>query len=167
MLNRAKQWLDRFRGSGDLALTFNSGDVEASAVSGDLSLGGRLTGEVAVETVSGNMRVDSKGERLRRLSVETVSGDADLKVALLPDGEISMESVSGDLTLTVQAAASPAGPWSDLAASNGGGAFAALIPGTDIDETGTGDVRAVEVRDLYLRNDPAHPRRFMRLHVER
>jgi len=87
--------------SGDLALTFNSGDVEASAVSGDLMLGGRLTGEVAVETVSGNMRVDSKGERLRRLSVETVSGDADLKVALLPDGEISMESVSGDLTLTV------------------------------------------------------------------
>ena len=87
--------------SGDLALTFNSGDVEASAVSGDLNLGGRLTGEVAVETVSGNMRVDSKGERLRRLSVETVSGDADLKVALLPDGEISMDSVSGDLTLTV------------------------------------------------------------------
>lgn len=87
--------------SGDLALTFNSGDVEASAVSGDLALGGRLSGEVAVETVSGNMRVDSKGERLRRLSVETVSGDADLKVALLPDGEITMQSVSGDLTLTV------------------------------------------------------------------
>lgn len=87
--------------SGDLALTFNSGDVEASAVSGDLTLSGRLTGEAAVETVSGNMRVDSKGERLRRLSVETVSGDADIKVALLPDGEIRMESVSGDLTLAV------------------------------------------------------------------
>lgn len=87
--------------SGDLALTFNSGDVEASAVSGDLALGGRLTGEVAVETVSGNMRVDSKGERLRRLSVETVSGDADLTMALQQDGEISMESVSGDLTLAV------------------------------------------------------------------
>lgn len=87
--------------SGDLALTFNSGEVEASAVSGDLILSGRLTGEVAVETVSGNMRVDSKGERLRRLSVETVSGDADIKVALLPDGEIRMESVSGDLTLAV------------------------------------------------------------------
>ena len=87
--------------SGDLALTFNSGDVQASAVSGDLSLGGRLTGAVAVETVSGNMRVDSRGERLRRLSVETVSGDADLKVALQADGEIRMESVSGDLTLTV------------------------------------------------------------------
>lgn len=87
--------------SGDLALTFNSGDVEASAVSGDVTLGGRFSGEVAVETVSGNMRVDSKGERLRRLSVETVSGDGEVKVALLPDGEIRMESVSGDLTLIV------------------------------------------------------------------
>ena len=34
-------------------------------------------------------------------------------------------------------------------------------------ESGSGDVRAVEVRDLYLRSDPAHPRRFMRLQVER
>lgn len=85
--------------SGDLSLTFNSGDIEASAVSGDLALGGRLNGEVSVETVSGNMRVDSKGERLRRLSASTVSGDVELKIGLADDGEVSMESVSGDLTL--------------------------------------------------------------------
>lgn len=85
--------------SGDLVLTFNSGDVDASAVSGDLNLSGRLNGEVSVETVSGNMRVDGKGERLRKLSASTVSGDVELKVGLAPDGEINMESVSGDLTL--------------------------------------------------------------------
>lgn len=85
--------------SGDVMLTFNSGDVDASTVSGDLAVSGRLNGEVSVETVSGNLRADSKGERLRRLSASTVSGDVELKVALAPDGEISMESVSGDLVL--------------------------------------------------------------------
>jgi len=85
--------------SGDLVLTFNSGDVEASAVSGDLNLSGRLNGDVSVETVSGNMRVDARGERLRKLSASTVSGDVHLKAGLAADGEISMESVSGDLTL--------------------------------------------------------------------
>ena len=85
--------------SGDVALTFNSSDVDASAVSGDLVVNGRLNGEVSVETVSGNLRVDSKGERLRRLSASTVSGDVELKLALAPNGEVSMESVSGDLTL--------------------------------------------------------------------
>ena len=85
--------------SGDVMLTFNSGDVDASTVSGDLAVSGRLNGEVSVEMVSGNLRADSKGERLRRLSASTVSGDVELKVALAPDGEISMESVSGDLVL--------------------------------------------------------------------
>ena len=87
--------------SGDLVLTLNSRDVDASAVSGDLTLNGRLDGEVSVETVSGNMRMDNRGERLRRLSASTVSGDVQLKVALATDGEISMESVSGDLVLIV------------------------------------------------------------------
>ena len=87
--------------SGDLVLTLNSGDVDASSVSGDLTLNGRLDGEVSVETVSGNMCMDNRGERLRRLSASTVSGDVQLKVALATDGEISMESVSGDLVLIV------------------------------------------------------------------
>ena len=85
--------------SGDLRLTLNSGNVEASAVSGDLTLYGRLNGEVSVETVSGKMRLDNRGERLRKLSASTVSGDMELKVGLAADGEIRMESVSGDLTL--------------------------------------------------------------------
>ena len=69
-----------------------------------------------------------------------------------------------DLTLTVQAADSPAGPWSDLATSAAGGTF---TPTLHTAESGTGNTRAVTVTDIYQPGDPAHPRRFMRLKVER
>ncbi len=87
--------------SGDARLTFNSGDVEVDTVSGDLVLSGRLNDEVSVETVSGNLRVDSKGERLRKLSAATVSGDVAATFALAADGAVEIESVSGDLVLAV------------------------------------------------------------------
>lgn len=41
----------------------------------------------------------------------------------------------------------------------------ALIGGVTVSETGSGSNRNVQVRDLYSINDPAHPRRFMRLKV--
>lgn len=85
--------------SGDVRLTLNSRDVSVDTVSGELVLQGRLDGEVSLETVSGNLRMDSLGERLRSLSAGTVSGDMDLKAALADGGEIRMESVSGDLLL--------------------------------------------------------------------
>ena len=49
--------------------------------------------------MSGSLRLDSLGERLRSLSAGTVSGDMDFKAALADGGEIRMESVSGDLLL--------------------------------------------------------------------
>ena len=70
-----------------------------------------------------------------------------------------------DLTLTVQAADIPAGPWTDLARSTGGAAFTVLAAGATATETGAGVIRTVEVRDLYLTSDPAHPRRFLRVHA--
>ena len=69
-----------------------------------------------------------------------------------------------DLTLTAQGADSLAGPWTDLARSNGGAAFAPLVAGVVITE-GSGTIRSVEVRDAYVITDPAHPRRFLRLRV--
>ena len=74
-------------------------------------------------------------------------------------------ALATDLTLTVQAADSPAGPWTDLARSTTGNPFAPITGGTTILESTTGALRSVEVRDLYLLTDPAHPRRFMRLEV--
>ena len=85
--------------SGDVRLVLNSGDVSVDTVSGELSLQGRLDGEVSMESVSGNLRMDSLGERVRSLSAATVSGDMDLKTGLANGGEIRTESVSGDLLL--------------------------------------------------------------------
>ena len=34
-----------------------------------------------------------------------------------------------------------------------------------VEETGAAALRTVEVRDLFLTTDPAHPRRFLRLHA--
>ena len=85
--------------SGDVNLTFNSSEVEASTVSGELVVVGRLTGEASVETVSGDLRFDSRGERLRKFNAGTVSGNIAARLALADAGEIRMESVSGDLGL--------------------------------------------------------------------
>ncbi|MEF9977534.1 MAG: DUF4097 family beta strand repeat-containing protein [Thermomonas sp.] len=85
--------------SGDVRLTLNSRDVSVDTVSGELVLQGRLNGEVSLETVSGNLRMDSLGERLRSMSAGSVSGDMDLKMGLADGGEIRLESVSGDLAL--------------------------------------------------------------------
>ena len=85
--------------SGDVRLTLNSPDVSVDTVSGELVLQGRLNGEVSLETVSGTVRMDGLGERVRSLSAGTVSGDMDLKTALADGGEIRLESVSGDLLL--------------------------------------------------------------------
>lgn len=85
--------------SGDIRLTFNSGNVEVSTVSGDLVLNGRLNGKVSLETVAGDVRMDSKGERLASFRVGTVSGDIQAGLDLADDGIVKMESVSGDLLL--------------------------------------------------------------------
>jgi len=85
--------------SGDLRLTLNSREVDAESVSGDIYLQGRMDGELHVETVSGQIDANSKGERLRQVSVGTVSGDADVRVALDRGGNLKAETVSGDLQI--------------------------------------------------------------------
>ena len=76
-------------------------------------------------------------------------------------------TAANDVTLTVQGADSVAGPWSDLARSVNGSTTAALFGGVTVIESGAGAVRTVEVRDLHLTSDPAHPRRFLRVAVAR
>jgi DUF4097 and DUF4098 domain-containing protein YvlB len=85
--------------SGDLRLTLNGSDVSVETVSGDVVLNGRLKGQVHGETVSGQLSIDSGGERVRRLTTSTVSGDAIHRVALADGGEIKSDTVSGDLRL--------------------------------------------------------------------
>ena len=87
--------------SGDLRLNLNSRDVDAESVSGNIALRGRISGEVGVETVSGNIDVDSRGERMQRVDSSSVSGDAAIRGALAGSGSISAESVSGDIRVTL------------------------------------------------------------------
>lgn len=87
--------------SGSLNLTLNSAEVDANTVSGDLTLRGRLNGEVSAETVSGTINVSVNNERLREFSANSVSGNIRVSTGLAPRGEIRMETVSGDVLLTL------------------------------------------------------------------
>ncbi len=77
----------------------------------------------------------------------------------------SRNTAATDAIITVQGADNVDGPWTDLARSAGGAATAPLIGGVSVMESGSGAIRTVEVRDLFMTSDAAHPKRFMRLHV--
>ena len=72
-----------------------------------------------------------------------------------------------DITLTVQAADSPDGVWSNLAIGAAGSPLTANTEGATVNESGTGNTRTVTVGDPFQLTDPAHRRRFMRLQVTR
>ncbi len=134
--------------SGDIRLAMNSPELRVETVSGQLVVQGRLNGAIALESVSGDIRLDALGERARKLSASSVSGDMGLNLALAEDGEIRMESVSGDLRLHLPA---------DLSAQVSGESFSGDLtaPGAKIRKeefgpgssfrvrygTGKGDVR--------------------------
>ena len=61
--------------------------------------------------------------------------------------------------------------WEPIARSAGGSPFTDLIQelpsGAVILETGAGTTRSVQVGDIHPADDPAHPKRFLKLHVGR
>jgi len=81
--------------------------------------------------------------------------------------QFSRNSLATDVTLTVQGSDDVSGPWSDLARSSSGNPFEPLTPSVTVLETASGPIRAVEVRDIFSIQDPAHPRRFLRLQITR
>lgn len=87
--------------SGDVRLTLNSPEVDAQTVSGSLTLNGRLSGEVTVESVSGNVNVTVRDERLREFKANTVSGNLRASTGVAPKAEFHMETVSGNVLLIV------------------------------------------------------------------
>jgi len=62
--------------SGNLQLNLNSDNVEVESVSGNIALRGRIEGEISAETVSGDIRIDSRGESTRRRSSRGSSSPA-------------------------------------------------------------------------------------------
>lgn len=87
--------------SGSLRLNLNSHKVDLESVSGNIALRGRISGEIAAETVSGDIRIDTRGEPARRLDTSSVSGNASYVGGLAAGGRITVESVSGDIRLTL------------------------------------------------------------------
>ena len=72
-----------------------------------------------------------------------------------------------DLILIVTASDTLDGGWAEIARSEYGAAFAATDPEALVSETGTGNLRNVEVTDVVSTNDPAHPKRFLRVEAMR
>lgn len=87
--------------SGDVTATANSAEVDIQTVSGQVVLRGRLNGEIGVETVSGDIQVAVKDERLRELSTNSVSGSTRVSTGLARNGKVSLSSVSGGLVLAM------------------------------------------------------------------
>lgn len=120
---------------------------------------------------------DPDGDGLENLLEYALGGDpntagqASLPQSSTASGKLTLifarTLANADITIVVQAADTAAGPWTDLASSVNGAPMTALIGEATVTETGAGATRTVDVRDLYLLTDPAHPRRFMRLDVTR
>lgn len=72
-----------------------------------------------------------------------------------------------DVTISVMATDDITAAWTELARSENGAAFVPIEPGAVVNETGSGEIKDVEAIDIHLTTDPAHPRRFMRLKVNR
>jgi len=80
---------------------------------------------------------------------------------------ITRTLANNDITIIVQAADSPAGPWTDLASSVNGAAFTVLTVGASVNETGGGATRSVTIGDIYTISTAPNARRFMRVMVTR
>ncbi len=76
---------------------------------------------------------------------------------------VPRDPARNDVTLTVEATANPAGPWTPLAVSTNGSPFSG--PGYLSGETPDASVKSVTVRDLVTVSSA--PRRFIRLRVTR
>lgn len=134
--------------SGNVHATINTNNVSVQSVSGDVTLRGRLKGEVEAESVSGDLEIDSRGERLRNVSASSVSGDMTIRGALADGGKISTESVSGDIDITMpkslSARVSGESFSGDLSAPGANVNRAKYGPGSDFEQrygSGNGEIR--------------------------
>jgi hypothetical protein len=83
--------------SGDVRLRRLVGPLEVQTVSGDIDLEGQAPVDLALRSVTGDVRV--RVPRLRRLDMTTTSGDFLLDAELAGDGPFALRSISGDVTI--------------------------------------------------------------------
>ncbi|RYD64768.1 MAG: hypothetical protein EOP83_08960, partial [Verrucomicrobiaceae bacterium] len=103
------------------------------------------------------------------------SADTALDVTIM-DGKLTITVTRNtraiDVVMTILASESLGSEdWQPIARSAGGLPFTDIIQnlptGAPIQETGTGTTRNVQIGDIHSANDPAHPKRFLKLQVER
>lgn len=84
--------------SGRVNIESEAGKIEAESISGEVLVQGR---EAAVEaaTVSGSLELEC--DRFTELAVESVSGEIRVRGDLHPKGDFSFDTVSGSITLVV------------------------------------------------------------------
>lgn len=117
--------------SGDVDLTVNRANVQVDSVSGDIRISGRLGGEVALESVSGDIDLRALVTAVQRLDGSSVSGDMRLNARLSPRARVRLESVSGDIGLTL-----PRGTSAELRAESFSGTLRA--PGATVERPSHG-----------------------------
>ena len=80
--------------SGDLQVTQLAGEVTLKTMSGDVAAK-QITGHLHIHAVSGDVAISRSA--IPDLAIETVSGDISLETELAPDGEYSLHTISGDI----------------------------------------------------------------------
>lgn len=86
--------------SGDVNIEDITGDTSLTTVSGDVQAGS-LQGELRLRTTSGDATV--RGSRLQRFNLNTVSGDLNIETPLATGEHYMAKTVSGDLLIAVPA----------------------------------------------------------------
>lgn len=86
--------------SGDVQVRNLEGDLNVQSTSGDVKIS-RLRGQLKAHTVSGDLKV--RRSRLSGAQIDTVSGDMELETTLDPQGQYEVRGVSGDLKLWLPA----------------------------------------------------------------
>jgi len=79
----------------------------------------------------------------------------------------SRDTTKTDISVIAQGADEVGGPWSTLAQSTSGSAFSAVASGASATESGSGTARTVQIGDRYTLPDVSHPKRFLRVTVQR
>ena len=113
--------------------------MSIESVSGDIEVSGAMTGRIALEAVSGSIRLASDSPA-RQVEVGVVSGDVDLRVGLAPGGRIEAESLSGDLSLEL-----PPGTSARLDASSFTGTIRSVHGTVETAEHGPGSSLATTI----------------------
>jgi hypothetical protein len=152
--------------SGDVKLRRLAGQLEVQTVSGDVDLEGQAPIDLALRSVSGDVRV--RVPRLRRLDMTTTSGDLWLDAELGGDGPFALRSISGDATIVgrsgfrVEAESITGDLSSELPhkreSSPGRRVMTVGRPGATLAfRSVSGDLRVVQPRDAAASMAPAAP----------